>query len=81
MTKAQAERRRSAHLKQSPIPKGVRLSAPWWLRLSGTEAVIHYAALLAALLAPWFPGVGVGILSVAVASTCFFFFSPLLRGP
>ncbi len=71
-TTARAKRRRAFRLKRSPIPRGVRFSKPWWLYTDGADLIVHYAALMGALLAVFRqPGVGVGILLVAVVGLCF----------
>ena len=58
-----ARRRRAFRLRSLPVPRGVRLRKPFWIRLDGPLTFLGLIAALGAIVAGLgFPGVGVGVL-------------------
>jgi hypothetical protein len=69
---ARAMRRRVFRLSRAPVQRNVRLVKPWWFAVGAADIAIHYVALFGAIVAGFgFPGVGVGVLLVVAAVTCF----------
>jgi hypothetical protein len=61
---ARARRRVAYRLRHGTIPRGVRLTKPFWMRIDDVVTVISVAAVIAAMVAVGFPQVAVGLLAV-----------------
>jgi hypothetical protein len=60
-----ARKRLSHRLRHSPLPAGVRLRKPLWLRVDEAAAVLDLVAIIGAIVAAiGFPQAGIGILLV-----------------
>lgn len=66
-----ALKRRTFHQRQSPVPRGVRLTTPFWIRLEGSSMIMGLAAVISAMVAALgFPQVAFGILLVLGVLAC-----------
>jgi len=60
-----ALRRRMTRLRQAPVPRGVRLATPLWIKVDRLLTMLGLAAVLGTVVAALgFPGIAVGVLLV-----------------
>jgi hypothetical protein len=75
-----ALRRRAYALRSAPVPRGVRLTKPVWIRVDELLTFVALLAPLGAVLAAFgFPGVGVGIMLVPCGFSVFSDFFPFMN--
>jgi hypothetical protein len=78
---SRAQQRRAARLRGAPVPRGVLLKKPLWMRADESLLIVGLIALPATLFAAvGLPSVGVGMLLVAVAAGGLATFFPFMVG-